>query len=62
MMTVFYPLWMADVQWLHNRKDVYWSGHLTENGKWTYETNSWTRDIKGDWIFTNFTPAAVSRK
>jgi len=62
IMKVFYPLWMADAQWLHSRRDVYWSGHLTENEKWTYKTNSWTRDAKGDWIFTNFTPAAVTRK
>jgi len=61
-MTVFMPLWVADVKWIHSRKDVYWRGHLAENGKWTYETNSWTRDAKGDWIFTNFIPATVTRK
>src|SRR5262249_51048970 len=58
-MKAFYPLWVADVRWLHNHRDIYWRGGRTENGEWTYETNSWTRDAKGEWIFTNFTSATV---
>ena len=62
IMKIFYPLWLADAQWLHSHKDIYWRGYLDDDGKWVYETNSWARNAKGDWIFTNFKPAAVSRK
>ena len=61
-MTAFYPLWIADVRWIHSRRDTYWRGFLAENGEWTYETNSWKRDIKGKWIYTNFIPSKVKRK
>lgn len=62
LMNCFYPLWIADVRWLHSRRDVYWRGGRNESGEWTYETNSWTRDPKGEWIFTNFVPATVAHK
>jgi hypothetical protein len=61
-MKTFYPLWIADVRWLHKRRDIYWKGGRAENGEWTYETNSWAHDVKGEWVFTNFTPSAVTRK
>ena len=62
IMNCFYPLWIADVRWVHSRKDVYWRGFRAENGEWTYETNSWTRDVKGEWIFTNFQPARATSR
>ena len=56
-MKTFYPLWIADVRWLHNRRDIYWRGGRAENSEWKYETNSWTHDPNGEWVFTNFTPS-----
>ena len=62
IMKFFYPLWTADIQWLHNRIDVVSKAHVVENNHWVYETNTWTRDAKGDWIFTNYVPATVTGK
>jgi hypothetical protein len=62
IMKFFYPLWTTDIQWLHNRKEVASRANLVENNHWVYETNTWTRDAKGDWIFTNYVPATVTGK
>jgi hypothetical protein len=62
IMKVFYPLWTADVRWLHNRQDVYMTASRAVTGEWTYKTNSWVRDANRDWILTNFQPATAASK
>lgn len=62
IMKMFLPLWGADVRWLHNRQDVYATGRLGENGEWAYRTNSWIRDMNGEWVLTNSTPDTAAGK
>ena len=61
-MKAFYPLWIVDVRWFHNRQDIYTTAWRGATGEWTYKTNSWVRDAKGEWILTNYQPATATSK
>jgi hypothetical protein len=61
-MRIFFPLWMADVRWVHNRQDIYMTASRASTGEWTYKTNSWVHDLNGEWILTNFQAAAATSK
>lgn len=62
VMKAFYPLWIADVRWLHRRQDVYMRARRDVTGEWTYQTNSWLRAADGEWILTNIGPSTAATK
>ena len=62
MMYAFDPIWTVDVRWVHNRQDVYMLATRAYPGEWTYKTNSWLLDARGEWILTNFQPARAFSK